>query len=399
MATGVRTTGIVTRRTLVLAVLAGSAAVALSVRLLIWIEEKARTRLPEYARLVLGCLLLSIEWASISRPRLESWSRCGWWPAGDCDIVAFGRQSRPPVAPGEGMAGARLDRDGDGHGRGDRRRMAVSDVGRAGRRPDAGDAGRPAGDLAADYIRRRRPAAHLAAEEAGRCQRSELIIVGESSAQGVPYNAWVSIGHMIAWKLTEAVPTLRVRPQVLANSGETIEQQHHRLAMIPRRPDLMIVYCGHNEFGSRLYGAREVRYYVDDGAPTGWRRLLDAVEAVSPLCGLIRRSSERFRLALPATGRRDLIDRPAFTREEADLLLADFRRRLDAIVTFGVRSGAVCVLISPPGNDAGFEPNRSYLRARTPRAAREAFRRDFLAAFVGSEEIGIPPRRSPPIAA
>jgi hypothetical protein len=37
-------------------------------------------------------------------------------------------------------------------------------------------------------------------------------------------------------------------------------------------------------------------------------------------------------------------------------------------------------LIVPPANDAGFEPNRSFLPATTTRAQREAFRRDFLAA-------------------
>ena len=34
----------------------------------------------------------------------------------------------------------------------------------------------------------------------------------------------------------------------------------------------------------------------------------------------------------------------------------------------------------PPGNDAGFEPNRSFLPAGTSRAQREAFRSEFLAA-------------------
>lgn len=208
----------------------------------------------------------------------------------------------------------------------------------------------------------------------------ELVVVGESSAQGVPFDEWLSVGHLISWQLEDVIPGRRVCLQVVANSGDTLELQHQRLASLPRRPELMIIYCGHNEFGSRLNGAREGVPYDDARTPTVWRRLLDRVEAVSPLCELIRRSSERCRLEVPSTAPRDLIDTPAFSAEEHRLLLADFRRRLEAIVSFAGRIGAIAVLIAPPGNDAGFEPNRSFLPPATPRSEREAFRRDFLEA-------------------
>ena len=143
----------------------------------------------------------------------------------------------------------------------------------------------------------------------------------------------------------------------------------------------MVIYCGHNEFSSRLDAGRDLDYYVDGRAPGLWRRLRDRAEAVSSLCELIRRASERCRLGIPPPpyGNRDLIDTPAYTPEESSLLLADFRRRLEAIVSYARKLGAIVVLISPPGNDAGFEPNRSFLPAATPRREREDFRRDFLA--------------------
>jgi hypothetical protein len=42
--------------------------------------------------------------------------------------------------------------------------------------------------------------------------------------------------------------------------------------------------------------------------------------------------------------------------------------------------GAQVVLVIPPGNDVGFEPNRSFLSADTARAEREAFASEFLGA-------------------
>ena len=36
-------------------------------------------------------------------------------------------------------------------------------------------------------------------------------------------------------------------------------------------------------------------------------------------------------------------------------------------------AGVLTILVVPPGNDAGFEPNRSTLPPETPRAEREAF--------------------------
>ena len=62
------------------------------------------------------------------------------------------------------------------------------------------------------------------------------------------------------------------------------------------------------------------------------------------------------------------------------MLLTDFRRRLEELVSYAERVGAMPVLILPPANDAGFEPNRSFLPPTTPRAERDAFGREFLAA-------------------
>ena len=208
-----------------------------------------------------------------------------------------------------------------------------------------------------------------------------LVVLGESSAAGVPYQKRLSVGEIVAWKLGEVIPTRRFDALVLAQPGDTLEGQYYQLSRLRRRPDVLIVYCGHNEFYARVDWSRRVVHYTGqapnflEGADRLGRRL-------SVLYALIQRVNDKYRIELPPSPRfiPRLIDVPSFTPAEFAASLADFRRRLDAIVSFSERVGALPILVIPPGNDAGFEPIRSYLAATTSFAEREAFARDFLAA-------------------
>ena len=82
---------------------------------------------------------------------------------------------------------------------------------------------------------------------------------------------------------------------------------------------------------------------------------------------------------------RQLVDVPACTPDEYAERKDDFRRRLEAIVAHCERTGTLAVLLVPPSNDSGFEPNRSTLPATTPRAEREAFTSRFLTVCAGEE--------------
>jgi tetratricopeptide (TPR) repeat protein len=209
----------------------------------------------------------------------------------------------------------------------------------------------------------------------------DLVILGESSAEGVPYTNWVSPSSLLTWKMSQAFPGRPIRARVIARSGDTLEWQHRELANLSRRPDLLIIYCGHNEFTARLAESREHPYYFDDWLPTGWEMLVDQVEWTSSVCGLIRETSQKCRIAIPpaTTGLRKLVDVPFYTSTEYHTLLVDFERRLEAIVSYAEHVGALIVLILPAANDRGFEPSRSFLPAATSRAERESFQQDFTA--------------------
>jgi hypothetical protein len=210
----------------------------------------------------------------------------------------------------------------------------------------------------------------------------DIAVLGESSAEGVPFHKWFSIGKIVAWQLEKAIPARPVQLRVLARSGDTLQAQHHALANLVRRPELLIVYCGHNEIASRLFWSRDRHYYFDSDQPSWTESLHERIVEFSSVCELIREEWNECSIALPPsrTDKRELVDVPVYTRVEYEALLVDFRQRLEAIVTYGHDLGSLVVLIIPPGNDAGYDPNRSSLPAATPRAAREVFAREFLAA-------------------
>ena len=219
-----------------------------------------------------------------------------------------------------------------------------------------------------------------------------LVVVGESSAEGVPYRDWLSIGKIVVWQLRGLFPQRMFHVEVQARPGWTLEQMHQKLAESRRRPDAVIIYAGHNEFASRYGWSSEVAYYEDD-QPAPWPlRLADTLAVQSPLCRLIRESHNRALVAArPLPRQRLLADAPSCSPREYQERLEDFRRRLEAVLGDLRAAGVLTILVVPPGNDAGFEPNRSTLPPQTPRAEREAFCREVLEARALE---GIDPRQS-----
>lgn len=209
-----------------------------------------------------------------------------------------------------------------------------------------------------------------------------IVVIGESSAHGDMYDKWTSIGAMVAWKLGEAIPSKKFRLDVLAEPGASLEMMHHKLAKLTRKPDLLIVYAGHNEFQARFSWLTIVPYYVDELPVLKSReRLMGVFGRFSPLSGLIDETLEKHQVSIipppPPVNARKLIDHPMCTPDEAARLREDFERRIEAIVAYCERVGCLPALVIPPGNDADYEPDRSVLLASTDRAGRAAVTRRF----------------------
>ncbi len=235
---------------------------------------------------------------------------------------------------------------------------------------------RPLVDSGAPALRDEFPDAAIDAE-----RTVDIIVLGESSAHGDPYHRWLSVGEIVAWKLREAIPGRRFSFRCLARPGARLDQMHQRLEELERRPDLAILYAGHNEFSMRHDWSRDAPYYLDR-KPRRPPIPIEGLATVSPVCRLIDETiGRRLRSVAPVrTPRRQLVDVPIYDEAEYAEVLRDFRRRLEAMTSYLERLGATVVLVIPPGNDADFEPNRSFLPAAMPEAEREAFAAEVRAA-------------------
>ncbi len=209
----------------------------------------------------------------------------------------------------------------------------------------------------------------------------DVVVLGESSARGVPYHDWLSVGDILAWKLQEAFPLRRFPVTQLAKPGLKLDEVHLLLQELKRRPDLVILYAGHNEFQMR-YDWGHGAYHYADLTPSTPVTVADYVGVRSRVCRLIGETVGLLLRAKPPTRTvaRQVVDVPAYTAAEYAEILHGFRVHLETITDYCERLGAVVVLVIPPGNDADFEPNRSFLPPETPRAEREAFASAFASA-------------------
>jgi hypothetical protein len=209
-----------------------------------------------------------------------------------------------------------------------------------------------------------------------------IVVLGGSSALGEPYRPWLSVGQIVAWQLQQAVPARRFACEILAWLGDSLEKQHHKLAGLKQRPDAVIIYSGHNEFAARFEEERDP-WVVEEPGNRILRELYRAT-LVSPFCRLAYEMISKNRLDRPPplTGRHQLIDPPLCSPSESADILADFRGRLEAIVGYCERIGALPILIVPPANESGYEPSRSTLPTSVPPAERRRLVDEFRLARV-----------------
>jgi hypothetical protein len=207
----------------------------------------------------------------------------------------------------------------------------------------------------------------------------KLLVIGESSGRGEPYNPWLSLGQIVAWRLEQVFPGRPIDVDIWAIGGATLAIMHNKLAGLTYRPDALIVYAGHNEFPARYSWMRDVDYYLDVDLPPRVPLVpsVASLSRFSPLCRLIQETRELqwTDMMPPRVVTRELIDRPVCAAAEAAAILTDFRLRLEAIAGYCEAIATFPIFVIPPSNDGDFDPSRSILAPEIPNDQRVAFAR------------------------
>ena len=208
-----------------------------------------------------------------------------------------------------------------------------------------------------------------------------IVVAGESSALGVPYEHWLSVGTIICRELQKAIPSHRFRVEILAEKGATLERMHGKLASLTERPDAIILFSGHNEFLGRFSLMNRVAYYVDERSGWHGQGWFEHAGRFSPLYTLVRENLEKHRVSvMPGQSlgiTETMVGHPICTADAASMVIEDFHRRLEAIVTECEQIGCLPILIIPPGNDAS-PPNLSCASPSTDAVARQTLARRLL---------------------
>jgi hypothetical protein len=129
----------------------------------------------------------------------------------------------------------------------------------------------------------------------------DVVVLGESSAAGVPYQDWLSVGDIVTWKLGEALPDREFPVSNLARPGLKLDEMHMLLQTLEPRPDLVIPYAGHNEFAMRYNWAHGAPYYADEITSTRVT-LAGLVGAYSRVCWMIDETTGLLLQASPSGG-------------------------------------------------------------------------------------------------
>jgi tetratricopeptide (TPR) repeat protein len=208
-----------------------------------------------------------------------------------------------------------------------------------------------------------------------------LVVVGESSAKGDPYDPYLSIGQILSWQLERASPGRRVSLEMLADGGLCLEQAIAKLRYLKRRPDVILLYSGHNEFQARFAWSTNARHYVEEDPEAARAAATHRIGRWSSLCRMILEAVDiqRLDVAPPKGVTRELVDHPCVSPEGYAYLRDDFHRRLEGLAAYCDSIGTLLILVVPTSNDGRSPPNRSILPAETTKPERQSFAREFLA--------------------
>ena len=193
-----------------------------------------------------------------------------------------------------------------------------------------------------------------------------IAAIGGSTMIGHPYEPKFGIPEVCGWRLRQLYPTKKVVVHNVAIRGLSFEQAVFELRKLPRKPDLILVYSGHNEFYHEL---EEL-----GGATNSVTPRLDRVLNWSPLFRLLDEPLSRRNAIKKINARRRLFDRHVAPGNLYAPRVVRFERQLRAFVEFCHAEQVPSLWFVPASSESGFEPSRSMLAAGTSQSQQADLR-------------------------
>ena len=170
--------------------------------------------------------------------------------------------------------------------------------------------------------------------------------------------------QVVGWQLEQMYPNRKIVLDDVSAVGLNLRTALARLAKLPVRPQLLLLYSGHNEF---FYDVEELATHLD----TPWERF-DGLFEWSPLFRVLdRRISRQIAVHDVDEGRRFLVDRPVASSRIVRKAAGAFGGQLEQLALWCQRLKIDGLWFVPAGTEADYPPNRSTVGGAPTERQRE----------------------------
>ena len=180
-----------------------------------------------------------------------------------------------------------------------------------------------------------------------------IVGIGGSSMMGHPYDYKFDLPSVMAWRLRQIFPDRTFTVENLSEPGRNLREAIVQLQQLKSRPDLLLVYSGHNELFRDL----------DEIALTterAYHRLDQWFNWSATFRVLSGRLAERMAIKdLEEPGLLKLVSTPYVTPNVRERRKIRFRRYLEQLADYRTSESISTLWFIPAASESDWEPNRS----------------------------------------
>ncbi|GAB5443858.1 MAG: hypothetical protein Fues2KO_42070 [Fuerstiella sp.] len=186
-----------------------------------------------------------------------------------------------------------------------------------------------------------------------------IVAIGGSTMVGLPYAPDFGILPAAEWYLNKAYPNLKIETQNLAVTGINQRQAIATLTDLETKPDVLVIYSGHNEFFHESDEMATIRM-TSFGSIDDWLILFPTFRIVNPLLSQYLMAQSSW------VTERNMIDTPICPPSVGEVRRQRFQAELRQLFKWARRQDIYVVYCPVVSDTATFAPNFSGCRDCLP---------------------------------